>query len=192
MLQVFLSYLVLYGLHSNLMLNGAGTVVFQREKQYMSFRLLSTLFLVVGIALTATITFFLYKFVYSSYNLFYISASINVLIVGLYNILVSYIWKRFGKSFSYYLYDNAFSYAFDMVFTLSVIFTLNMSVSIAEFFVSLSAVVIVVFVTSIIIGFFVRNLNRGYMNVSFRNIPARLFVLAIFSIILYYCAQLVV
>lgn len=190
MLQTFLSYLVLYGLSDNLMLNGAGTTVFQREKQYMSFRIFSTLFLVLGIALTATITFFLYKFVYSSYNLFYISASVNVLIVGLYNLLVAFIWKKSGKSFVYYLYDNSFSYAFDFVFTLSVIFTLNMSVSIAEFFVSLSAVVITVFVSSIVIGFFVRNLNRGYMNVSCRNIPARLFVLAIFSIILYYAAQL--
>ena len=192
MLQTFLSYLVLYGLSDNLMVNGAGIVIFQREKQYMSFRILSTIFLVLGIALTATISFFLYKFVYSSYNLLYISASVNVLIVGLYNLLVAFMWKRFGKSFSYYLYDNSFSYAFDLVFTLSVIFTLNMSVSIAEFFISLVAVVITIFVSTIVIGFFVRNLNRGYMNVSFRNIPARLFMIAIFSIIFYYCAQLVV
>ena len=192
MFKLFLSYLVLFGLHSNLMLNGAGTVVFQREKQYRSFRLFSTLFLVLGIAVTATITFFLYKFVYSKYNLLYISASVNVLIVGLYNLLVALIWKKSGRSFTYYLYDNSFSYAFDTVFTLSVIFTLNLSVPIAEFFISLAAVCIVVFVSSIVIGFFVRNLNRGYMNISFRNIPARLFVLAIFSIILYYCAQLVV
>lgn len=191
MAQIFLSYLVLYGLSSNVMLNGSGTVVFQREKQYASFRFFSTMFLVIGIALTSTISYFLHRYVYSKFDLAYINTSVNVLIVGLYNILVSTIWKK-SKRFNNYLYENAFSYAYDTVFTLSVIFSLNMELSIAEFFLSLSAIVICVFVTSIIIGFFVRCINRGYMNVSVRNVPARLFVLAILSILLYYASQMIV
>ncbi len=191
MFQIFLSYLALYGINSNLMLNGAGTLEFQREKQYASFRLISSIFLIIGIVLTGTISYFLYKYVYSTYNLYYINTSVNVLIVGIYNLIVSAIWRKI-KKFDNYLYQNSLSYAFDVVFTLSVIFTMNMNISISQFFISLAAIVIVVLVTNLILGFFVRWLNRGYMNVSVRNVPARLFMLAILSIILYYASQLII
>lgn len=191
MFNLFLSYLAIYGISSNIMLGGAGTLELQREKQYASFRIISSLFLVLGIMLTSTISYFLYKYVYSTYNLYYINTSVNVLIVGIYNLFVSLIWRKF-KKFNNYLYQNSLSYAFDVVFTLSVIFTLNMSLGISEFFISLLAIVIVVLITSLILGFFVRWLNRGYMNVSVRNVPARLFMLAILSIILYYASQLII
>lgn len=185
MAEIFLSYLVLYGISSNIMLNGSGVTTFQREKQYMSFRWLSIPFLMIGIALTTIIAYFLQKYVFSTYDLYYVSATVNVFFVGLYNLLVAEIWKK-NKRFNFYLYDNAFSYAFDTVFTLSVIFTLDMTVSIGSFFLELAAVEIVVLISSALIGFYIKSLNRGYMNVSARNVPARLFLLAVVSIILYY------
>lgn len=191
MLQTFLSYLILYGLSQNIMLNGAGTVVFQREKQYFSFRITSTLFLVFGIAISCTIAYFLETYVYSKFNMLYINATIDVLIVGVYNFIVSLIYRK-NKRFNYYLYDNAFSYAYDSVFMLSIIFTINMSVPIAEFFIMLAVIVVIVFITSLVIGFFINCINRGYLNASARNIPARLFLLAIFSIIFYYLSLMVV
>ncbi len=190
MAEVFLSYLVIYGISNNIMLNGSGVLVFQREKQFKSFRWLSVPFLMIGIALTCIISYFLQKFVYSKFDLYYISTTVNVFIVGLYNLLVAEIWKK-NKRFNFYLYDNSFSYAFDTVFTLSVIFTLDMTVSIGSFFLELAAVEIVVLVTTALFGFYVKCLNRGYMNVSARNVPVKLFALAVLSIILYYVSLLV-
>lgn len=190
MLETFLSYLVIYGLQNNLVAcNGSGAVIFQREKMYTSYRYISTLFLILGVILTATISFFLNTFIYSKYNLYNINVSVNVLIVGAYNMLVSFILKK-SPSFSNYMYENSFSYAYDMVFTLSVIFSLNMDLSIPYFFMSLLAAVLCIFVTSIIIGFFVKSVNRGYINDSFRNVPARLFLLAIIAMIFYYTSQI--
>lgn len=190
MLETFLSYLVIYGLQNNLVAcNGSGAVIFQREKMYTSYRYISTLFLILGVILTATISFFLNTFIYSKYNLYNINVSVNVLIVGAYNMLVSFILKK-SPSFSNYMYENSFSYAYDMVFTLSVIFSLNMNLSIPYFFMSLLAAVLCIFVTSVIIGFFVKSVNRGYINDSFRNVPARLFLLAVIAMIFYYTSQI--
>ncbi len=191
MAQTFLSYLILFGLENNLIIsNSAGVSIFQREKMYTSFRFLSLLYLLAGIVLTSTISYFLNYFIYSKFDLYYISVTVNVFIVGIYNILISYIWKK-GKSFNNYLYENSFSYAFDVVFTLSVIFCLDMSVSIVNFFMQLIACVIVVAITYTILGHFIKCENRGYLNVSFRNVPVRIFMFAIFSLILYYAGLLV-
>ena len=172
------------------MLTGPGALVFQREKQYFSFRIFSTLFLVLGVALGATVSYFLYTYIYSKFNMYYISATVIVLFVGVYNLLVSLIFRKY--KYNFYLYENSFAYAFDSVFTLSVIFTLDMSLSIANFFMMLLAILIVIFVTSLVIGFFIKNSNRGYLNVCARNVPAKIFLLAIFSIVLYYLSLLVI
>ena len=190
MFQTFLSYLVLYGLKSNLVAcNGSGALIFQREKMYTSYRFISNLFLILGVILTASISFFLEYFIYSKYDLYNISFSVNVLIVGAYNMLVSLFIKK-SPSFSNYVYENSFSYAYDMVFTLSVILSLDMTLSIPLFFMSLLSAVVCIFVTSALIGFFVKSVNRGYINDSFRNVAVRLFLLAIIAIIFYYTAQL--
>lgn len=190
MIQTFLTYLVLYGLKGNLVVcNGSGALIFQREKKYTSYRYTSNLFLILGIVLTATISFFLNTYIYSKYDLYNISFSINVLIVGAYNMLVSFLLKK-SPSFNNYVYENSFSYAYDMVFTISVILSLDMSLTIPQFFMSLLAVIVCVFITNVLVGMFVKSLNRGYINDSFRNVPARLFLFAIIAIIFYYTAQL--
>ena len=67
-------------------------------------------------------------------------------------------------------------------FTFSVIFTIDMSIPIAEFAMSIIAIVASVLVVSVLVGFFTESVNRSYINSAFRNVPSRLFLLAIFSI----------
>ncbi len=191
MLETFLSYLALYGLKDNIfVLNGAGALQIQREKMYRSFRYLNALLLILGIIVTSLISYLLHNFIYSKYNLYYISVSVNVFIVALYNLIVSMIWQK-ASSFKYHLYETSFSYGFDVVFTLSVIFTLDISIKIVPFLASLVAISIVVMVMNVLMGYFVRSMNRGYLNVNFRNISARLFLMALFSILVYYAGGLV-
>ena len=192
MAQVFLSYLVLYGLNANIIVgSGAGALEFQREKMYPSFRFFNSLLLVLGIALCGTISFLLNKYVYIVYDVAYINVSVTVLIAGLYNLAVAAIWKK-ASNFNHYLYENSFSYAFDLVFTVFAVLMLNMSLPIANFFLSVLAMAIVIIVMSAVVGFFVKSMNRGYMNINFRNVSARLFFLAIVSLILYYASLLIV
>ncbi len=192
MAQIFLSYLVLYGLNANIIASsGAGALEFQREKMYPSFRFLNSLFLVVGIALCGIVSYFLNKFVYVVYDVAYINVSVTVLIAGLYNLAVSRIWKK-ASNFNHYLYENSFSYAFDLVFTVFAVLMLNMSLPVANFLLSVVAMSIVIIVMNLVVGFFVKSMNRGYMNINFRNVSARLFFLAIISLILYYASLLVV
>lgn len=186
MLQVLLSYLVLYGLKSNIVVsNGTGAVLFQREKMYRSFRLLETVFLVAGIILCCFATYVLNTYVYKPFNLEYISASVAVVFVGAYNLLVNHIWSKIS-TFKHYLYESSFSYVMDASFTFSVIFTIDMSMPIAEFAMSIIAIVASVLVVSVLVGFFTESVNRSYINSAFRNVPSRLFLLAIFSILLHY------
>ena len=191
MLKVILTYLVMYGVKSNLVIqNGSSALIFQREKEYTAYRYISTAFLVLGIIICATVSYFLHQFVYSKYNMHYISETVNIVIAGSYNLFVSRFLKK-RPSFSNYLYDNSFSYAYDTVFITSVIFMLNMNETIVNYFISLVVAVIVIFITNIIIGFFIKSLNRNYVNVSARNIAVRLFMLAIFAIVVYYAQMLV-
>lgn len=192
MLQTFLSYLVLYGLKDNIFMNnGVGALQVQREKMYRSFRYLNALFLVVGIILTSIISYFLNTFVYAKYDLFYISVSVNVFIVALYHLIVSIIWQKISY-FKYYLYETSFSYGFDVVYTLSIIFTLDMSVSFLSLILSLFAIALVVLVMNVFVGFYIKSMNRGYLNINFRNVSIRLFMLAIFSMVIYYASMLVI
>ena len=81
MLEVLLSYLVLYGLKSNIVVaNGTGAAQFQREKMYRSFRLIDTLFLVLGVILCSFITYLLTTYVYVKFDLEYISLSVVIYI----------------------------------------------------------------------------------------------------------------
>lgn len=191
MFNEFLSYLILYGLKSNVVTNnGSGALMFQREKMYNKFRYLNTLLLMLGIVICSAITYVLNKFVYARFDLFYVNVSVSVFIVGLYNIVVATIWKK-SSNFGHYLYDVSFSYPCDVVYTLSIILTLNFELSVLSFVLSVLAIVIVVFVMNLFIGFFLESSNRSYMNANFRNVPSRLFLMAIFSIIVYYLSLLV-
>lgn len=192
MLETFLSYLALYGLKENIFVyNGSGPLQIQREKMYRSFRYINALFLILGIVLTSVISYFLNNFIYEKFDLAYISVSVNVFIVALYNLLVSRIMQK-SSYFNFYLYENSFSYGFDVVFTLSVIFTVDMSVAILPFLFSLVAIAIVVIVMNLLMGFYIRSMNRGYLNINFRNISVRLFLFALFSILIYYASLLVI
>ena len=191
MLNVILTYLILYGVQNNLVvLNGSGALIFQREKEYTSFRYISTAFLILGVVLCAVISYFLNQFVYLKYNMHYISETVTIAIAGTYNMIVSKLLKK-RPSFSNYLYDNSFSFAYDTVFITSVLFMINMNETMVNYFISIVIAVVCIFVTNVIIGFFIKSLNRNYVNISARNIAVRLFMLSIFSIILYYAQMLV-
>lgn len=66
-----------------------------------------------------------------------------------------------------------------------------MTLPIGEFAIAVAAVISVVLIMNVIIGFFVESLNKSYLNINYRNVPARLCLMAVFSIILFYLAQLV-
>jgi hypothetical protein len=191
MLETFVSYLVLYGLSSNIMIaNGSGVLEFQREKMYRKFRYLNALLLILGIAITGFVHYFLEAYVYEKFDIQFVGFTVVILIAGLYGFAVSAIWKK-ASHFGYYLYKNSYSYAFDLVYTVSVILMLQVDTSILNFALQLVAVALVVLVMNVIVGFFVRSMNRGYMNTNFRNISSRLFLLAFISILIYYSGLLV-
>ena len=192
MAQMLLSYLVLYGIRSNvIILNGSGALVLQREKMYRSFRYLDAILVILGTVVISIITYILNTYVYAKLNLYYINFSVVVFMVGLYNLFVSYLWRKVSN-FQNYLYQKSYSYAIDVAFMLSVILTLNMSLPMADFLVSLVAISAVIFVSNMLVGFYVHSINRGYMNINFRDVSARLFILAIFSILVFYVGQLII
>jgi len=191
MLKVIATYFIMYGIKSNLVLqNGSGALIFQREKEYTSYRYISNLFLILGIVICATVSYFLYRFVYEKYNINYINETVNIVIAGSYHMLISKLLKK-RRSFNNYLYDNSFSYAYDTVFTTSVILMLNFNETIVNYFISVLIAIVTIFVTNIIIGFFIKTINRNYVNISARNVATRLFILAIFAIVIYYAQMLV-
>ena len=186
MLEVLLSYLVLYGLKNNIVVaNGTGAVQFQREKMYKSFRLLDTVFLVFGVVVCSFITYLLNNYVYVKFNLEYISLSVAVVLVGAYNLIVNHIWSKIS-TFKHYLYESSFSYVMDASYMFSVIFTIDLTLPIADFSMQILAVAISILVINVLVGFYTESVNRSYVNSSFRNVPSRLFLLAIFSILLHY------
>lgn len=192
MFQTFLSYLAIYGLKDNIfVMNGAGPLQIQREKMYRSFRYINALFLVLGIILTSLVSYLLNNYIYAKFDLFYINISVSVFLVALYNLGVSLIWQKISD-FKHYLYESSFSYGFDVVYTLSVIFTLDMTVGISSFVCALFAIAIVVLLMNVFMGYFIKSMNRGYLNINFRNVSVRLFLFALFSIVLYYASLLVV
>ena len=95
MFESFLSYLALYGVQSNIFVyNGAGTLQVQREKMYRSYRYINALFLVLGIIVTSLISYLLHNYVYSKFDMLDIGISVNVFIVALFHLLISFIWQN--------------------------------------------------------------------------------------------------
>ena len=191
MVETIISYLILYGIQNNVVVvNGAGALQFQREKQYRSFRYINTAFLSLGILVCSAISYALHNYVYSLFDLEYFSTTIIVFIVGLYNLLVSLIMKK-GSSFRYYLYHASYSYAMNFAYTLAVIFMLDLTLPIIDFAIVIAVIAVSLFATSALIGFFVESSTNTYINENFRHVPSRLFLLAIFSILLYYAGIMV-
>lgn len=175
MAEMFLSYLVLYGLSGNIIAcTGAGALEFQREKMYSFFRFINTLFLVIGIVVCAVITYVLNKFIFSVYDMEYISITVLVLVAGIYNLIVAAIWRKVSN-FNNYLYEASFSYAFDFVFSVFVVLLLDLTLPLANFMLCVLAISIVIIVMNLILGFFIKSLNRGYLNINVRNVSSRLF-----------------
>lgn len=191
MLDIFLANLVTYGLNSNIVVNsGVGALLFGREKKYRSFRYINTLFLMLGICICSIATYFLNRFVYTKFDILEIKVGVAVILACLYNLLISFLWKKMSL-FGHYLYEGSCSYVVDTIFMVYVAMTLNLSLEIVPFILSVAAVIIVVFVMNFLIGFYVDSINKSSLKVCFRNVSARLFLLAIFAILLFYANMLV-
>ena len=191
MLDLFLANLVSFGLNSNIVANsGVGVVLFGREKKYKLFRYINTLFLMLGITLCAIATYFLNKFVYLEFDIAEIKVGVLVFLVCLYNLLISFIWKKMSL-FGHYLYERSCSYVFDVVFSIFVVLSLDLSLAILPFILSIAAAIIVIFVTMFIIGFYIDSINSSNLKIYFRNVSARMFLIAIFAVILFYANMLV-
>ena len=192
MFEIVLTYLILYGLKNNIVVsNTAGALQFQREKMYKSFRLINTLLLMLGILLCSFINYALHNYVYGLADLEFVSITVMVLFAGLYNIGVSAIWTKIS-TFKHYLYETSFSYVMDVAYTLAVVCTINLELPILYFSLSILALCVIVFVMNAVIGFYVESINKSYINANFRHVPTRLFLLAIFSILLYYAGLMII
>ena len=191
MLNVFLTNLVTFGLNSNIVVNsGVGTLLFGREKKYKLFRYVNTLFLMLGICLCAIATYFLNEYVYLKFDFAEIKVGVLVFLVCLYNLLIAFLWKKMSL-FGHYLYERSCSYVFDMVFTIFAVLSLDLTLAIVPFILSVAAVISVVFVATIVIGVYIDSINSSNLKIYFRNVSARLFLIAIFGVILFYANMLV-
>lgn len=192
MLELFLSFVLLYGVKSNVIVfNGAGVLTYQKEKQYIKFRILNSIFLAVGIIVCLMISYALHNYVYKPYDLEYLSIVVSVLIVGIYNIIISKIFSKMSH-FSHYLYQSSYSFAIDFVFILSMIFVIDMaSYTIIEFLIMAATIAVVMFLSNLIFGFYIEDANKSNIDRHYLNVPSRLFMMAIFSIILYYASLLI-
>ena len=190
-MKIFLSYLLIYGVKSNLMImNPSGVTEFQREKKYTQFRYISSLCVCLGVLLCSFACYLIKKFLIVPFEINEIYISVVAIIVLLYNLAVATILNK-KTTFIYYLYDRSVSYALDSVFIMSVIFTLNMQIEIVEFIISLFAALLAIFITNVLVGFYVRFINKNYVIPSFRKVPITLLLLSIFSILIYYLGQII-
>lgn len=191
MLNLFLTNLIEFGLSSNIVVNsGTGALLFGREKKYTFFRYASVLFLILGVCICSFANYFLTNYVYVKFDICEIKVGVLVIIACLYNLLVSALWKKMSL-FGLYLYNTSCSFVFDMVFSVFVAMSLDCTLEILPFVFSLISVILVVFVMMVIIGFYVDGINKSNLRICFRNVSARLYLLGIIAIILYYANLLV-
>lgn len=191
MLNIFLTNLVTYGLNQNILVNtGYAALLIGREKKYRFFRHLNILFLILGIAIVSVATYYLNEFVLAKFDLVEIKIGVVILLAGLYNLLISFLWGKMSM-FGQYLYEKSCSYVFDLVFTVFVVMTLDLSLKILPFLMTVLAIMAVIFVTNLIIGFYIESINKSYLKICVRNVSARLYLVAIFAILLFYLGKLV-
>ena len=191
MMDVLLSSLINAGLKSNIVVDsGVGPLLFSREKRYGLFRYISVMFLILGISVIAVAMYFLENYVLSKFGLLEFKICIAVLFAGLFNLLVTVIWKK-STYFGRYLYASSCSYAFDLVYIVYIVMSLDMTVAVAPFFMNLVAIAIVLFAMHTLVCTFVNSINRSSLNINFRNVSARLFLFAIISFLLHYATLLI-
>lgn len=191
MFNVFLANLVTYGLNQNILVSsGYAALLLGREKKYRFFRHLNMLFTILGIAICSIAMFFINDFGINKFDVVEIKVGIAVLLAGLYNLFISFLWGKMSN-FGQYLYEKSCSYVFDTVFIVFVVMTLDMTVKIVPFIMTVLAIMAVVFVTNLIIGFYIESINKSSLKLCVRNVSARLYLVAIFAILLFYLGKLV-
>ena len=191
MLNLFLTNLETYSLTQNIFVNtGYGTLLIGREKKYRFFRYLNILFLLIGILLCSIATYFLNEFVFIKFDVSEIKLGVIIFISGLYNLLISFLWGKMSK-FGQYLYEKSCSYVFDLVFTVFVVMTLDLTIEFVPFLMVVLAMLVAIFVSNLIIGFYIENINKSSLKLCVRNVSARIYLMAFFAILLFYLAKLI-
>lgn len=191
MLNLFLTNLANFGLNQNVFVNsGYGALMLGREKKYRLFRYINMLFMLLGIILCSIATYFLNQFVLLKFDILEVKIGVVILLAGLYNLLISFLWGKMSN-FGQYLYEKSCSYVFDLVFTVFVVMMLDMSLSIVPFIMTLLPILIVIFVTYVVIGFFIESINKSTLRLCVRNVAARLYLIAFFAILLFYLSKLI-
>ena len=191
MLDLFLTNLVTYGLNQNMLVNtGYGALLFGREKKYRFFRYINILFMLLGVVICSVATYYLNEFVIEKFNVPEIKFGVVIFLAGLYNILISFLWGKMSR-FGQYLYEKSCSFVFDLVFTVFVVMSLDLTLSIVTFLMTIASIVVVIFVTNLIISFYIESINKSSMRICVRNVSARLYLVAIFAIMLFYLGKLV-
>ncbi len=191
MLNLFLNNLANYGLNQNIYINsGYGALLLGREKKYRFFRHLNILFLLLGIGIISIATYFFNKFVIVKFDMSEIKVGFVVILSGLYNLLVSVLWSKMSR-FGQYLYEKSCSYVFDLVFSVFIILSFDMSLAFLPFLMSLLAGLVVTFVTNLILGFYIESINKSTLKVCIRNVSARFYLIAVFAILVFYLGRLI-
>ena len=191
MLNLFLTNLETYSLTQNIFVNtGYGTLLIGREKKYRFFRYLNILFLMIGILLCSIATYFLNEFVFVKFDVSEIKLGAIIFISGLYNLLISFLWGKMSK-FGQYLYEKSCSYVFDLVFTVFVVMTLDLTIEFVPFLMVVLAMLVAIFVSNLIIGFYIETINKSSLKLCVRNVSARIYLMAFFAILLFYLAKLI-
>ena len=191
MLNLFFTNLANFGLNQNIFINsGYGALLIGREKKYRLFRYINVLFMLLGIILCSIATYFLNQHVFIKFDIPEVKLGVVILLAGVYNLLISFLWGKMSN-FGQYLYEKSCSYVFDLVFTVFVVMMLDLTLSIVNFLMTLISILVVIFVTYVIIGFYIESINKSNLRVCIRNVAARLYLLAFFAILLFYLSKLV-
>lgn len=191
MFDVFLANLVTYGLNQNILIStGYGAILLGREKKYRFFRHLNILFTILGITICSIAMYFFNQLVIEKFDIVEVKVGMLVLLAGLYNLLISFLWGKMSN-FGQYLYEKSCSYVFDTVLIVFVVMTLDMSLKFVPFLMTILAIVLVIFVTNLIMGFYIESINKSNLRLCVRNVSARLYLVAIFAILLFYLGKLV-
>ena len=191
MFNLFLTNLMNFGLNQNIFVNsGYGAMLVGREKKYRFFRYINILFTILGIILCSIATYFLNQFVFEKFDILEIKVGSVIFLAGLYNLLISFLWGKMSR-FGQYLYEKSCSYVFDLVFTVFVVMTLDLTLSFVTFLMNLLALLVIIFATYVIIGFYIESINKSTLKLCVRNVAARLYLIAFFAILLYYLGKLV-
>lgn len=190
MINLFLTNLSAYGLSQNVFINsGYGALLIGREKKYGFFRHINILFLLLGIIISSIATYFLNQFVLIRFDLEMLKLGFAIFIAGLYNLLISFLWGKMSR-FGQYLYEKSCSYVFDLVFTVFVVMILDISLEFLPFLFTLLSIVLTIYASNLIIGFYIESINKSTLKLCVRNVSARLYLLAFFAILLFYLGKL--